>query len=190
MLWIVPILILILIFRPKYKQPKVMRGVITDEECEYIKTVSKEKLKPSTVGDDFTEDHDIRKSETAWLDRDDPVIKRVITRCVDDTSVCERLQVVRYTPGGFYKPHQDANIEHSNRRKHTFIFALNDEYEGGETIFPNLNMSFKLKKGDVLQFDTLDSWGRIPYKAIHSGAPVSNGEKWIANLWVHQSRYA
>ena len=123
-----------------------MRGVITDEECEYIKTVSKEKLKPSTVGDDFTEDHDIRKSETAWLDRDDPVIKRVITRCVDDTSVCERLQVVRYTPGGFYKPHQDANIEHSNRRKHTFIFALNDEYEGGETIFPNLNMSFKLKK--------------------------------------------
>jgi len=190
MWWVVvPILILVLLFRPKYKEPEVLRGVLTDEECEYIKTMSKEKLKPSTVGDDFSEDRDIRKSETAWLDHRDPVIKGIIMRCVGDTSVCESLQVVRYTPGGFYKPHQDANIEHSNRRKHTFIFALNDEYEGGETVFPNLNKNFKLKKCDALRFDTLDSWGRVPDKAIHGGTPVYNGEKWIANLWVHQSRY-
>jgi len=80
MWWVVvPILILVLLFRPKYKEPEVLRGVLTDEECEYIKTMSKEKLKPSTVGHDFTEDRDIRKSETAWLDHGDPVIKRIIT---------------------------------------------------------------------------------------------------------------
>ena len=190
MWWVVvPILILVLLFRPKYKEPEVLRGVLTDEECEYIKTISKEKLKPSTVGHDFTEDHDIRKSETAWLDHGDPVIKRIITKCVDDTSVCERLQVVRYTPGGFYIPHHDANPTEPNTRKHTFIFILNDDYEGGDTVFPFLEKSYRLNKGDILSFDTLDSWGRVPHKALHGGEPITSGEKWIANLWVRSEKY-
>jgi len=56
---------------------------------------------------------------------------------------------------------------------------LNDEYEGGETYFPILDKTYRLRKGDVLSFDTLDSWGRVPYKAMHGGAPVTRGEKWI-----------
>jgi hypothetical protein len=161
------LIVLIIVFRPKYKSPEVIRGVITDEECEYIKSMAKEKLKPSTIGDEFVEDEE----------------------CVDDVTLCENLQVVRYTPGGFFKPHQDADIEHSNRRKHTFIFALNDEYEGGETYFPILDKTYRLRKGDVLSFDTLDSWGRVPYKAMHGGAPVTRGEKWICNLWVRSEKY-
>jgi prolyl 4-hydroxylase len=153
------LIVLIIVFRPKYKSPEVIRGVITDEECEYIKSMAKEKLKPSTIGDEFVEDEEIRKSETAWLDPDDHHIQSIIAKCVDDVTLCENLQVVRYTPGGFFKPHQDADIEHSNRRKHTFIFALNDEYEGGETYFPILDKTYRLRKGDVLSFDTLDSWG-------------------------------
>ena len=184
------LIVLIIVFRPKYKSPEVIRGVITDEECEYIKSMAKEKLKPSTIGDEFVEDEEIRKSETAWLDPDDHRIQSIIAKCVDDVTLCENLQVVRYTPGGFFKPHQDADIEHSNRRKHTFIFALNDEYEGGETYFPILDMSYRLKKGDVLSFDTLNTWGYIPEEAIHGGAPVESGEKWIANLWLRQTSTA
>ncbi len=183
------LIVLIIVFRPKYKSPEVIRGVITDEECEYIKSMAKEKLKPSTIGDEFVEDEEIRKSETAWLDPDDHRIQSIIAKCVDDVTLCENLQVVRYTPGGFFKPHQDADIEHSNRRKHTFIFALNDEYEGGETYFPILDKTYRLRKGDVLSFDTLDSWGRVPYKAMHGGAPVTRGEKWICNLWVRSEKY-
>lgn len=184
------LIVLIIVFRPKYKSPEVIRGVITDEECEYIKSMAKEKLKPSTIGDEFVENEEIRKSETAWLDPDDHRIQSIIAKCVDDVTLCENLQVVRYTPGGFFKPHQDADIEHSNRRKHTFIFALNDEYEGGETYFPILDMSYRLKKGDVLSFDTLNTWGYIPEEAIHGGAPVESGEKWIANLWLRQTSTA
>ena len=62
------LIVLIVVFRPKYKSPEVIRGVITDEECDYIKSTAKEKLKPSTIGDEFVEDEEIRKSETAWLD--------------------------------------------------------------------------------------------------------------------------
>ena len=30
-------IVLIIVFRPKYKNPELIRGALTDEECEYIK---------------------------------------------------------------------------------------------------------------------------------------------------------
>ena len=41
---------------------------------------------------------------------------------------------------------------------YTFILALNDTYEGGETVFPNLGEEYKLGAGDALFFDTLDNY--------------------------------
>lgn len=186
----VVVLLIVFAYRPTYTKPEVLRGILSDEECEYIKTKVAKKLKASTVGDDFVEDTSVRISETAWLSPEDPVVKSIIDRFSLDPSVCENLQVVRYVPGGFYKPHQDADVEHVNRRKHTFIFVLNDEYEGGATAFPVLQRAYKLNKGDVLSFDTLDSWGRVPREALHCGEPVVSGEKWIANLWIRQTSYA
>jgi prolyl 4-hydroxylase len=135
----------------------------------------------------------IRKSETAWLSREDPVIDAVIHRCLQyiDRPVenCEQLQVLRYQPGGFYKPHQDHIKDGPNPRLYTFILALNDEYEGGETIFPNLGKEYKLRAGDALFFDTLDNYELDTSKALHGGNPVKNGEKWVCNLWVRKYPY-
>lgn len=183
-------IVLIIIFRPKYRHPEKIRDALTSEECDYIKERATPLLKKSTLADDKHVDTEVRDSETAWLGREDPRIHEIIHRFVDDCDTCESLQVVRYKPGGFYKPHQDADSDHTNKRKHTFIFALNDEYEGGATSFPVLGKSYRMYKGDALSFDTLDSWGRIPEKAIHGGEPVESGEKWICNLWVRQSSYA
>jgi hypothetical protein len=183
-------IVLIIIFRPKYRHPEKIRHALTNEECDYIKERATPLLKKSTLADDKHVDMEVRDSETAWLDQEDPRIHEIIHRFVDDCDTCENLQVVRYKQGGFYIPHQDADSEHTNKRKHTFIFALNDEYEGGATSFPVLGKSYRMYKGDALSFDTLDSWGRIPEKAIHAGEPVESGEKWICNLWVRQSSYA
>ena len=183
-------IVLIIVFRPKYKNPELIRGALTDEECEYIKKRAEPLLEKSTLGDDKHIDIGVRDSETAWLSREDPKIREIFLRFMIEPNNCEKVQVVRYKPGGFYKPHQDADSSHVNKRKHTFIFALNDEYEGGATSFPVLGKTYRLRKGDALSFDTLDSWGRIPKKAMHSGEPVESGEKWIANLWSRQSRVA
>jgi len=181
---------LFIIFRPKYKNPEVIRGALTDEECEYVKKRAKPLLKKSTLADDKHIDTDVRDSETAWLGPEDPRIREIFLRFMNEPDNCERVQVVRYESGGFYKPHQDAHSGHINMRKHTFIFALNDEYEGGVTSFPVLGKSYRMRKGDALSFDTLDSWGRIPKKAMHGGEPVESGEKWIANLWSRQTSFA
>ena len=189
-LLLIVVIVLIIIFRPKYKNPEVIRGALTDEECEYIKKRAEPLLEKSTLSDDNFINTEIRDSETAWLGPEDQRIHDIFLRFMNESDNCENVQVVRYKPGGFYKPHQDADSSHVNRRKHTFIFALNDEYEGGATSFPVLGKTYKMRKGDALSFDTLDSWGRVPKRAKHGGEPVESGEKWIANLWSRQSRVA
>ena len=181
---------LIIIFRPKYRQPEKIHSVLTDEECEYIKKKATPLLSKSTLSDDKHIDMDIRDSETAWLGKEDPKIHDIIHRFVDECDTCESLQVVRYKPGGFYKPHQDTFSDtKGNKRMYTVILALNDDYEGGETAFPNLRKQYKLKKGDALFFHTLDNYELMTSKALHGGRPVKSGEKWICNLWIHKYSY-
>jgi prolyl 4-hydroxylase len=73
---------------------------------------------------------------------------------------------------------------------YTVILALNDEYEGGETEFPNLKKKYKLKAGDALFFHTLDNYELMTSKALHGGRPIKSGEKWVCNLWVHKHPYS
>jgi prolyl 4-hydroxylase len=80
-------------------------------------------------------------------------------------------------------------MDDTNKRIHTFILALNDTYDGGETHFPNLNTSYKLNAGDALFFDTLNIFGWMTSKALHGGLPVKSGEKWICNLWIREYPY-
>jgi prolyl 4-hydroxylase len=148
---------------------------------------------PSTISKAFDLDDTTRKSETAWLTTDDPIVEKIIDRCLKQVDRpkrnCESLQVLRYKPGGFYKPHQDAFANDKNKRMFTFILALNDGYEGGETVFPNIKQRYTLKMGDALFFNTLDNYEMITSRALHAGEPVKSGEKWICNLWIHKRPY-
>lgn len=191
-----PLLIAILIFLylliPTYERPRILRNLITEEERQYIIDKARPQLKPSTVAANRVLDKKNRVSETAWLDNTDPVIHDVVSRCMKhvDRPVrnCENLQVLRYKENGFYKFHQDS-LGGKNQRMYTFIMALNDDYDGGETRFPNIGKSYKLNAGDVLLFDCLNNYECKDYRAVHGGMPVDRGEKWICNLWVHKYEY-
>jgi predicted 2-oxoglutarate/Fe(II)-dependent dioxygenase YbiX len=117
----------------------------------------------------------------------------MIKKCVSFTDRkpvnSEYLQVLKYKEGGFYTPHQDAFFDEPNPRTVTAIIALNDDYEGGETEFPNLGKKFKLNKGDVLVFNNFTDWGYQTPKSLHGGRPVKSGVKWICNLWIHRYPY-
>ena len=182
-----------------YIEPKVIPDFLTEDEIEYIKKESINKLIPSGVFDnlhgEYNNDRSIRNSDSTSLEFGDPIVDNVIRRCVGLTNKpfinCEELQVTRYKPGGFYTPHQDAEpAYYINRRLYTILIALNDDYEGGETSFPNLNIKYKLKKGDALFFHTLDNYELHTSMALHGGEPVKSGEKWVCNLWVHKYPYA
>ena len=194
MILLIAIILLVIYLIPTYVEPRVLQDFVTEYERKYIIDKARSELKPSTVDKNFRLDNDIRVSETAWLDTEDPVIHDVVRRCLKLTdrpmANCEKLQVLRYKPGGFYKLHQDTfGDKDPNKRMYTFILALNDDYEEGETEFPKLGKKYKLKAGDALFFHTLDNYEFVSPKALHGGRPVKRGEKWICNLWVHKYPY-
>ena len=190
---ILVLILLVLYLLPTYPEPRVMKNFISEAERRHIISEASKTLETSTISHNKTVNEDIRKSETAWLSRDDKVVRNVINRCLKYTdrpiTNCEKLQVLKYKPGGHYKPHQDAFKDDDNMRVHTFIIALNDGYKGGETIFPNLNKTYKLNAGDVLFFDTVDNYNLITSKSLHGGNTVEAGDKWICNLWVRKYPY-
>ena len=188
------LIVLLVYLLPTYPKPVVIENFLSENERIHIKQEAKSKLQVSTVDKDRRVDEQIRKSETAWLSTEDPIVRSVVERCVSRTDRpienCEQLQVLRYTEGGHYNPHQDVFYQDKNKRLYTFIIALNDEYEGGETAFPYLNEKYKLNAGDALFFHTLDNYGLDTSDALHGGQPVKSGEKWVCNLWVHKYPYA
>ncbi len=188
------LIVLLVYLLPTYPKPVVIENFLTEKECTHIKQSAKSKLEVSTVDKDRRVNEKIRKSETAWLSTEDPIVKSVVERCVSriDRPIenCEDLQVLRYSEGGYYNPHQDVFYQDKNKRLYTFIIALNDDYEGGETAFPVIKEKYKLKTGDALFFHTLDNYGFDTSDALHGGQPVKSGEKWVCNLWVHKYPYA
>ena len=187
------LIVLLVYLLPTYPKPVVIENFLSENERIHIKQEAKSKLHVSTVDKDRRVDEQIRKSETAWLSTEDPIVRRVVERCVSRTDRpienCEQLQVLRYNEGGHYNPHQDVFYQDKNKRLYTFIIALNDEYEGGETAFPVINENYKLNAGDALFFHTLDNYGLDTSDALHGGQPVKSGEKWVCNLWVHKYPY-
>ena len=183
---------------------------LTEEECDKIIEISKNKLVPSLV---YTGNKDLyitenRKSQQCWLDedattfkiKDDKIfIKKLSDKIKDYTNTHnkyhEQLQVVNYGSGGFFIPHYDAcdgDSEYCERmngnngpRYLTFMVYLNDDFEGGETIFPVINKLVKPAKGKAVLFRNVNDNGNIINQSFHGGEPVKSGEKWIINKWIH-----
>jgi len=61
-------------FIPIYKKPRVIKNVLSEDECEHIQQIASKKLHTSTVSKSRDIDETIRKSETAWIKAsEDPV---------------------------------------------------------------------------------------------------------------------
>jgi|LakMenEpi03Aug12_release.lakeMendotaPanAssembly.Ray.scaffolds.fasta_scaffold88815_3 prolyl 4-hydroxylase len=175
---------------------------ISDEECDKIIKLTNGKLFPSRI---YTDDKDVysndkRKSQQCWLDdNSDNLVKNISNKAKDCTNTPfkyqEEMQVVNYGEGGFFSTHYDAcdgDVEYCKRmngyngpRLYTVLVYLNDNFEGGETIFPLINKSVKPEKGKAVVFKNVDDNGIIIRQALHGGEPVISGEKWILNKWIH-----
>ena len=96
----------------------------------------------------------------------------------------EPLQVLRYRPGGEYRPHFDAIPGFANQRTMTMLVWLNEGYEGGETHFPTPGLKLRGRPGDALLFRNTGPDGRRDPASGHAGLPVTAGEKLIASRWI------
>lgn len=109
----------------------------------------------------------------------------------------EPTNVLHYARGEQYKPHFDfitpgeqggfaRELQTIGQRVATFLVYLNEGYEGGETAFPRLGWSFKGRPGDALLFWNLSAAGEGERDSLHTGSPVTRGEKWLLSKWIRQ----
>lgn len=183
----------------KYDEPLVivLGSVLTDDECEALIQTSKNQLKRSKIGvsRDVSE---IRTSSGTFLDYlEDPVVARIEKRISEFTGIPieygEGLHILNYKVGQEYKAHfdyfQKTSKAANNNRIATVILYLNDVEEGGETHFPNLNLSIFPKKGMAVYFEYFYTDQTLNELTLHGGAPVVEGEKWIATQWLRRKQY-
>jgi prolyl 4-hydroxylase len=99
----------------------------------------------------------------------------------------ECFQFLKYELGGEFKPHFDSvGGGNPNDRLFTCILYLNDNYKGGETILHRHKKVFKPKAGKLIMWKNLLSGKSNPH-SMHSGAPVTEGVKYILVMWILQS---
>jgi prolyl 4-hydroxylase len=101
----------------------------------------------------------------------------------------EPLTLLRYAVGQQYRQHHDCLPHVRNQRAWTMLIYLNEGYAGGETIFPRLGLSVKGRKGDALLFRNTDAQGQAAEAAMHLGAPVMAGQKWLCTRWIRHDRH-
>jgi prolyl 4-hydroxylase len=135
----------------------------------------------------------MRTSSSASLVENRAVVRNVRQRishyCGYPDANIEPLQIVRYHPGEFYRPHHDyynACETWSNGNRHfTFLVYLNDvDGGGGETTFPRLNLTITPKRFSALVFNNCLDNGEPDERSQHEGRPPVTGIKYAINGWV------
>ena len=71
----------------------------------------------------------------------------------------------------------------------TICTYLNHVECGGETVFPQADVSVSPMAGRAIVFDNLSADGQPDPASLHAGLPVTAGEKWLATLWLRERRY-
>lgn len=108
----------------------------------------------------------------------------------------EFLQILRYRVGEEFRPHVDyfnddahPALVDGGQRAQTVLIYLNDQYAGGATSFPKLQLVVQGRRGDLLHFHNVDGDGRGHKDSLHAGTPVTQGEKWLLSKWIRADRY-
>ena len=186
----------------EYIPPKMYPNLISPQETKHILQLANPLFRESRLVSGFSEN--IRKSQTAWLSPSDPVVKQIIERVCTITNLpfenCEKMQVVKYEPNGFYNAHYDASCDdkkecvefekNGGQRVITMILYLNDDFTEGYTEFPNLKKQYKPEKYSGLLFYSLEKNGNKCHPlSLHAGMPVKSGTKYIANVWLREQKY-
>lgn len=85
-------------------------------------------------------------------------------------------------------PNYEQDVAMNGQRILTFLVYLNDDYEGGETEFPELGILHKGRAGEGLYFVNTLKNNEPDLRTVHAGRPPTAGEKWIVSQFVRGRR--
>jgi len=183
----------------------VFGKLLSEAECDELVALARARLVRSETVQTVTgssEVNEARTSQGMFFDRGEhAVCKRIEIRIAAllnwPIENGEGLQVLHYGPGAEYRPHYDyfdpdqpgtpVILKRGGQRVASLVCYLNTPALGGATVFPDLNLEVAPVKGNAVFF----SYDR-PHpvtRSLHSGAPVVEGEKWVATKWLREARF-
>ena len=165
--------------------------------CDWLIARARPRLKPAQIYDDKEGRHHSASGRTNSLcpfpgpDRD-LILAILRARVADVTGLpvlaMESPHILHYSVGEEFRPHFDTpdnpNSPGFRQRVLTFLISLNDDYQGGETVFPAINGRWKGRRGSALFFWNVEPDGTRDQRTLHAGLPVTRGEKWLLSQWT------
>lgn len=186
------------------RQPQivVIGGLLSDEECDALMAAAEPRMQrsltvqTSTGGEQESPDRTsrgmfFRRGENPVVARIEERLARLVSWPVDRG---EGLQVLHYRHGAEYKPHYDyfdpdqpgtpSILQRGGQRLATVVMYLNQPVRGGGTVFPDLQLEVAPQKGHAVFFSYPAA--HPSSQSLHGGAPLIEGEKWVATKWLRE----
>ncbi len=186
------------------RRPRVVvfDDLLTADECEALVELARPRLARSETVDHATGGNEVnaaRTSEGMFFSRGEtPLIAHVEARIAAllnwPVDRGEGLQVLRYGPGAEYRPHHDyfdpaqpgstSVLRRGGQRVATLVIYLKAPARGGATVFPDVDLDVAPVRGSAVFF-SYDK-PHASTRTLHGGAPVFEGEKWVATKWLRE----
>ena len=186
--------------------PRVLsvQGLIPPPVCDWVIGQSRPRLQRALVQDPET-GHTVmgetRTNQVANFELTSTsllnlfVQARIAAAAGVAPQMMEAFAVLHYAVGQEASEHYDfldpalagygTVIERHGQRVATCLLYLNDDYEGGETAFPELGIGHRGAKGDALIFFSVDEASGAPdRRTLHAGRPPASGEKWVLSQFI------
>ena len=182
---------------------RVFPEFVTDPMCAWLIERAQPKLQRALIYDPVNgkdiADH-MRTNSAAGFDliQADVVQVAIQSRMSAATGVplhhMEGATVLHYSPGEEITNHYDfvnpkipnyeKELRERGQRIATFLVYLNDDYEGGETDFPQLALRYHGGKRAGLTFSNALPDGQPDLRMVHAGLPPRDGEKWLMTQFI------
>jgi len=184
----------------------ILGGFLGDDECAGLIDAARPAMQRSSVLDMATggsKVDEVRTSNGMFFRRGQgELVSRIEARIARLTGWPaengEGFQVLQYGPGAEYRPHYDyfdprepgtpTITRNGGQRVATLIMYLAEPVRGGGTVFPDVGLEVGARRGNAVFFSY-----DLPHpssRTMHGGAPVLEGEKWIATKWLREREFS
>ena len=185
----------------------IVEDLLSEQECDKLIQMTQGRLRRSEIVEPKSGRlaiSGVRRSEGAHYGYgENAIVARIEARVAALTGIpieCgEPLQLLHYPAGGEYEPHHDyfdprfegsgTLLQRGGQRVATVVIYLREPEEGGDTWFPELEMSVRPRRGSAVYFEYANARGQLDARCLHAGMPVIRGHKWIATKWLRQGPY-
>lgn len=188
-------------------QPRVvvLGNLLSADECDALIESARPQLARSltvatkTGGEELNPDRTssgtfFARGQTPEVARIEARIARLLHWPIENG---EGLQVLHYTPGAEYKPHYDyfdpdepgtpTILQRGGQRLATLVMYLSEPARGGGTTFPDAGLEVAPVRGNAVFFNY--DRPHPSTRTLHGGAPVIEGEKWVATKWLREREF-